>query len=62
MEQFVETIFDISVSVMRAMGGFTTTGYQIVNFLIFVFIQPGLALFFFWLWRKEVKSNKQRSL
>ena len=61
MEQFAETIFDISVSVMTAMGG-TATGYKIVNFLIFVFIQPGLALFFFWLWRKEVKSNKRRSL
>ncbi len=62
MEQYAETIFDISVSVMTAMGGFTTTGYYIVNFLIFVFIQPGLALFFFWLWRKEVNLNKRRSL
>ena len=61
MEQFVDNIFDISVYILKALGGFTDIGYYIANFAIFVFLQPGLALLFFYLWRKEVNNNRRRS-
>ena len=60
MEEFIINYYDFAVFILQALGGFTNTGYMIANFVIFVFLQPGLALLFFYLWRKEVKGNRLR--
>ena len=58
MDQIIINYYNFAVFILEALGGFTTTGYMIANFVIFVFLQPGLALLFFYLWRKEVKGNR----
>lgn len=58
MEQIIINYYNFAVFILEALGGFTTTGYMIANFAIFAFLQPGLALLFFYLWRREVKANR----
>ena len=60
MEQFITNYYNLAVFILEALGGFTDMGYMIANFVIFVFLQPGIALLFFYLWRKEVKANRLR--
>ena len=60
MDQIIINYYNFAVYILEALGGFTSTGYMIANFVIFVFLQPGLALLFFYLWRKEVKGNRLR--
>ena len=60
MDQIIINYYNFAVFILEALGGFTAIGYMIANFVIFVFLQPGLALLFFYLWRKEVKGNRLR--
>tara|TARA_Y100000768_G_C23647326_1_gene526929 strand:- start:116 stop:274 length:159 start_codon:yes stop_codon:yes gene_type:complete len=46
-----------AVDVLLFLGGNTELGYMLANFLIFVFIQPGLIILFFVLWKKERNKN-----
>ena len=46
-----------AVDVLLFLGWNTELGYMLANFLIFVFIQPGLIILFFVLWRKERNKN-----
>tara|TARA_Y100000741_G_scaffold231125_1_gene176615 strand:+ start:256 stop:453 length:198 start_codon:yes stop_codon:yes gene_type:complete len=60
MEEIIKSIFDLCVYILQVIGGSPGEfgfGYYLANILIFVIIQPGLILLFFYLWRKE-KSRK----
>ncbi len=60
MEEIIKSVFDVCVYNLKVIGGSPGefgTGYYLANILIFVIIQPGLILLFFYLWRKE-KSRK----
>ena len=39
------------------IGELTGLGYEAANILIFVIIQPGLILLFYFLWRYEKKKR-----
>ena len=60
MSEFLVDYYDWAYGALQLLGGNTELGYMLVNFLIFVFIQPGLVLLFFVLWRKE-RSKHLRS-
>ena len=60
MSEFLVDYYDWGYGALQLLGGNTELGYMLVNFLIFVFIQPGLSLLFFVLWRKE-RSKHLRS-
>ena len=53
MSEFLGDYYMWAYGALQLLGGNTDLGYMLVNFLIFVFIQPGLILLFFVLWRKE---------
>ena len=53
MSEFLVAYYMWAYGALQLLGGNTDLGYMLVNFLIFVFIQPGLILLFFVLWRKE---------
>jgi hypothetical protein len=53
----ISSFFDFCVLVLEIIGKYTGLGYEAANILIFVIIQPGLILLFYFLWRYE-KKNK----
>ena len=57
MNEFLDNYYTWGKEALYLLGGNTELGYMLVNFLIFVFIQPGLILLFFYLWRKERNKN-----
>jgi len=57
MSEFLHNYYVWAVDVLQLLGANTYLGYMLVNFLIFVFIQPGLIILFFVLWRKERNKN-----
>tara|TARA_B100000242_G_scaffold241224_1_gene181341 strand:+ start:184 stop:369 length:186 start_codon:yes stop_codon:yes gene_type:complete len=57
MGEFLIQLYDGAYNTLQFLGGNTDLGYMLVNFLIFVFIQPGLIILFFFLWRKERNKN-----
>lgn len=57
MSEFLYNYYMWAYEALRLLGGHTDLGYMLVNFLIFVFIQPGLIILFFVLWRKERNKN-----
>ena len=57
MGEFLHNYYVWAYDVLQLLGGNTYFGYILVNFLIFVFIQPGLIILFFVLWRKEGNKN-----
>ena len=62
MEDLIVKYYDFWIYFLQWLGGSPgvfTRGYQIANIVIFVFLQPGLALLFFLLWRKERYRNQQ---
>jgi len=57
MGEFLHNYYDWAYDFLQLLGGYTYLGYMLVNFLIFIFIQPGLIILFFVLWRKERNKN-----
>jgi len=53
MSEFSGDYYMLAYGALQLLGGNTDLGYMLVNFIIFVFIQPGLTILFFVLWRKE---------
>ena len=60
MQEMVSEFFGICVAILQFLGGSPGEfgfGYQLAKIIIFVFIQPGLILTFFVLWRLEKRKN-----
>ena len=56
----VNEFFNWCVLVLEIIGDLTGLGYEAVNILIFVIIQPGLIIIFYLLWRSEKKRNESK--
>ena len=56
--RMISDFFNWSVLVLEVIGDFTGMGYELANIVIFVFLQPGLIIIFYFLWQKEKKKNK----
>ena len=54
----ISDFFNWCVLVLEVIGDFTGMGYELANIVIFVFLQPGLIIIFYFLWQKEKKKNK----
>ena len=54
----INDFFDWCVYVLEVIGNFTGMGYELANIVIFVFLQPGLIIIFYFLWQKEKKKNE----
>jgi len=62
MRNFLHNYYDNALTFLQFLGGSPeefSLGYQIVNLLIFMFIQPSLILLFFILWRREKKKTSK---
>ena len=56
MSEFLIAYYDVVLTLLQIMGGEAGVmgfGYYVVNIVLFVFIQPGLIILFFLLWRIE---------
>jgi hypothetical protein len=56
--ELVDFIFKVCVILLVDLANFLGLSYEAINIIIFVFLQPGLILLFFILWRKEKKKIK----
>ena len=56
----IERFFNWCVYVLEVIGDFTGMGYELANIVIFVFLQPGLIIIFYFLWQKEKKKNQSK--
>jgi len=54
----INDFFNWCVWVLEVIGNITGMGYELANIVIFVFLQPGLILLFFILWKIEKNKNK----
>ena len=50
---FIDLIFWWCVDVLKVWGDLTGLGYNLINILIFILLQPSLILLFFTLWLLE---------
>ena len=55
----VDQFFLWCVWVLEVIGEVTGVGYELVNIVIFVILQPGLILLFFILWRNQKNKNNK---
>ena len=55
----IDQFFLWCVSVLEVIGEVTGMGYELANIVIFVFLQPGLILLFFILWRNQKNKNNK---
>ena len=53
----IDQFFLWCVWILEVIGEVTGMGYELANIVIFVFLQPGLILLFFILWRFEKKRK-----
>ena len=53
----IDQFFLWCVWVLECIGEVAGMGYELANIVIFVFLQPGLILLFFILWRFEKKRK-----
>ena len=58
MQEIVYKIFNIAEAALIFLGNITGLGYEMVNYLLFIYIQPGLIILFFILWRREKKKKR----
>ena len=61
MSEFLINYYDIALRLLQILGGELGVmgfGYYVANIVIFVFIQPGLIILFFLLWRIEKSKNR----
>ena len=61
MQQIIYKIFNIAEATLMYLGNLTGLGYEMVNYLLFIYIQPGLIILFFILWRREKKKKKPQN-
>ena len=54
----IHDFFNWCVRALEVIGEFTGMGYELVNIVIFVIVQPTLILLFYALWKKEKNKNK----
>ena len=62
MEQFntyVDIIFWYCVDLLKIWGNWTGLGYNLINIIIFVFLQPFLIALFFILWIRERSGHRK---
>ena len=50
---FIDLVFWWCVDVLQVWGDITGLGYNLINILIFILLQPALILIFFTLWIVE---------
>ena len=56
----VDWLFSACVKILQDWGRWTGLGYNLLNIIIFIILQPLLILIFFVLWRIEVSKRKRR--
>ena len=56
----VDWLFWACVKILQDWGRWTGLGYNLLNIIIFIILQPLLILIFFVLWRIEVSKRKRR--
>ena len=56
---YVDWLFWACVDILKVWGDWTGLGYNLINILIFIILQPALILLFFILWRIEVSRRKK---
>ena len=56
----VDWLFWACVKILQDWGRWTGFGYNLLNIIIFIILQPLLILIFFVLWRIEVSKRKRR--
>ena len=56
----INKFFNLCFLVLEIIGDLKALGYEAVNILIFVIIQPSLIIIFYLLWIYEKKRNKFR--
>ena len=56
----VDWLFWACVKILQDWGRWTGLGYNLLNIIIFIILQPLLILIFFILWRIEVSNRKRR--
>ena len=55
--ELIDFIFKMCVVILVDLSNFLGLSYEAVNIIIFIFLQPGLILLFFILWRRERKKK-----
>ena len=55
--ELIDFIFKMCVIILVDLSNFLGLSYEAVNIIIFIFLQPGLILLFFILWRREQKKK-----
>ena len=55
--ELIDFIFKICVIILVDLANFLGLSYEATNIIIFIFLQPGLILLFFILWRRERKKK-----
>ena len=58
-QKYVDWLFWACVDILKVWGDWTGLGYNLINILIFIILQPLLILVFFILWRHEVKKRRR---
>ena len=58
--QAVDSLFWWCVELLKVWGDVTGLGYNLLNILVFILLQPALILLFFTLWIYE--KNKRRGV
>ena len=60
--QSVDALFWWCVEVLKVGGDLTGLGYNLLNILVFIILQPTLLLLFFILWRVERKRRLNNAI
>ncbi len=60
--QSVDALFWWCVEVLKIGGDLTGLGYNLLNILVFIILQPTLILLFFILWRVERKRRLNNAI
>ena len=55
--ELIDFIFKICVIILVDLANLLGLSYEAINIIIFIFLQPGLILLFFILWRREREKN-----
>ena len=56
--EMIDFIFKICVILLVDMADFIGISYELLNIIIFIFVQPILIVLFFILWRIEKRKNR----
>ena len=60
--QAVDALFWWCVEVLKVGGDLTGLGYNLLNILVFIILQPTLIIIFFILWRVERKRRLNNAI